>query len=64
MQRSTRYLAAEAGIRQFLDIGTGIPGTGRAGGRTRRPLAAGARRPSSGYTNAQAASWAVVARKR
>jgi SAM-dependent methyltransferase len=25
MQRSTRYLAAEAGIRQFLDIGTGIP---------------------------------------
>ncbi|SNQ49459.1 conserved hypothetical protein [Frankia canadensis] len=25
MNRSTRYLAAEAGIRQFLDIGTGIP---------------------------------------
>ncbi len=23
--RTTRYLAAEAGIRQFLDIGTGIP---------------------------------------
>ncbi len=23
--RATRYLAAEAGIRQFLDIGTGIP---------------------------------------
>ncbi|TVL89015.1 SAM-dependent methyltransferase [Streptomyces sp. SAJ15] len=25
MQRATRWLAAEAGIRQFLDIGTGIP---------------------------------------
>ncbi|MFK4599566.1 SAM-dependent methyltransferase [Streptomyces pristinaespiralis] len=25
MQRVTRWLAAEAGIRQFLDIGTGIP---------------------------------------
>ncbi len=23
--RSVRYLAAEAGIRQFLDLGTGIP---------------------------------------
>src|SRR5438552_18801186 len=26
--RATRYLAAEAGIRQFLDIGTGIPSAG------------------------------------
>ncbi|CAO5179330.1 SAM-dependent methyltransferase [Frankia sp. AiPs1] len=25
MLRATRYLAAEQGIRQFLDIGTGIP---------------------------------------
>jgi O-methyltransferase involved in polyketide biosynthesis len=25
LQRSVRYLAAEAGIRQFLDIGTGLP---------------------------------------
>ena len=25
MKRAVRYLAAEAGIRQFLDIGTGIP---------------------------------------
>src|SRR5689334_13439048 len=25
MHRATRYLAAEAGVRQFLDIGTGIP---------------------------------------
>jgi hypothetical protein len=25
MQRAVRYLAAEAGIRQFLDIGTGLP---------------------------------------
>jgi hypothetical protein len=25
LARSTRYLAAEAGIRQFLDIGTGLP---------------------------------------
>lgn len=25
LRRSTTYLAAEAGIRQFLDIGTGIP---------------------------------------
>jgi hypothetical protein len=26
--RSVRFLAAEAGIRQFLDIGTGIPSAG------------------------------------
>src|ERR1700730_5049640 len=26
--RAVRYLAAEAGIRQFLDIGTGLPSTG------------------------------------
>src|ERR1700678_4692234 len=26
--RAVRYLAAEAGIRQFLDIGTGIPTAG------------------------------------
>ncbi len=26
--RAVRYLAAEAGIRQFLDIGTGLPATG------------------------------------
>jgi len=25
LQRATRYLAAEAGIRQFLDVGTGLP---------------------------------------
>jgi S-adenosyl methyltransferase len=25
MQRAVRYLAAEAGVRQFLDVGTGIP---------------------------------------
>ncbi len=25
MQRVVAYLAAEAGIRQFLDVGTGIP---------------------------------------
>jgi S-adenosyl methyltransferase len=25
MARAVRYLAAEAGIRQFLDVGTGIP---------------------------------------
>ena len=28
MQRMVRYLAGEAGIRQFLDIGTGIPSVG------------------------------------
>ena len=28
MQRAVRYLTAEAGIRQFLDIGTGIPTAG------------------------------------
>jgi hypothetical protein len=28
LSRAVRYLAAEAGIRQFLDIGTGIPTTG------------------------------------
>jgi hypothetical protein len=26
--RATRYLAAEAALRQFLDIGTGIPAAG------------------------------------
>ncbi|MEC4018654.1 SAM-dependent methyltransferase [Streptomyces sp. H27-D2] len=26
--RAVRYMAAEAGIRQFLDIGTGVPGAG------------------------------------
>jgi hypothetical protein len=25
LARSVRYLATEAGIRQFLDIGTGLP---------------------------------------
>jgi S-adenosyl methyltransferase len=25
LQRATRFLAAEAGVRQFLDIGTGLP---------------------------------------
>jgi hypothetical protein len=25
MQRAVRYLTTEAGIRQFLDIGTGLP---------------------------------------
>jgi hypothetical protein len=25
LKRAVRYLAAEAGIRQFLDIGTGLP---------------------------------------
>jgi hypothetical protein len=25
LRRAVRYLAAEAGVRQFLDIGTGIP---------------------------------------
>jgi hypothetical protein len=28
MQRAVRFLAAEAGIRQFIDIGTGIPSAG------------------------------------
>src|ERR1044071_9652619 len=28
MQRAVRYLAGEAGIRQFIDIGTGIPSAG------------------------------------
>jgi hypothetical protein len=28
LERATRYLAGEAGIRQFLDIGTGIPTAG------------------------------------
>jgi hypothetical protein len=34
--RAVGYLAAEAGIRQLLDIGTGIPA---AGARRRRPQA-------------------------
>jgi hypothetical protein len=28
MQRAVRFLAGEAGIRQFIDIGTGVPSTG------------------------------------
>jgi hypothetical protein len=28
MQRAVRFLAAEAGVRQFIDIGTGIPSAG------------------------------------
>jgi hypothetical protein len=28
MQRAVRFLAAEAGIRHFIDIGTGIPSAG------------------------------------
>src|SRR5215470_15867157 len=28
LARAVRYLAAEAGIRQFLDVGTGIPAAG------------------------------------
>jgi S-adenosyl methyltransferase len=28
LQRAVRFLAAEAGIRQFIDIGTGIPSAG------------------------------------
>jgi S-adenosyl methyltransferase len=28
LARAVRYLAAEAGIRQFLDIGTGLPSAG------------------------------------
>jgi hypothetical protein len=28
MQRAVRYLAGDAGIRQFIDIGTGIPSAG------------------------------------
>jgi hypothetical protein len=28
LARATRFLAGEAGIGQFLDLGTGIPGTG------------------------------------
>ena len=29
MQRAVRFLAAEAGIRQFIDICTGIPSAGK-----------------------------------
>ena len=29
--RSVRYLAATEGIRQFLDVGTGLPSAGRVG---------------------------------
>ena len=28
LQRAVRFLAGEAGIRQFIDIGTGIPSAG------------------------------------
>jgi hypothetical protein len=36
--RTVRYLADEAGIRQFLDIGTGIPSAGNVyGGVARKP---------------------------
>ena len=34
--RVVRYLAADAGIRQFLDIGTGLPTVNNTRGATRR----------------------------
>ena len=43
--RAVRYLAAEAGIRQFLDVGAGLPSAenvhevAQAAGRARRPQA-------------------------
>ena len=42
LRRAVRFLAAEVGIRQFLDIGTGLPvsrqhARGRAGGRAGSP---------------------------
>jgi hypothetical protein len=38
LQRAVRFLAGEAGIRQFVDVGTGIPAAG-----TVHEVAAGAR---------------------
>ena len=29
LARATRYLAGEAGVRQFLDVGTGLPTVGQ-----------------------------------
>jgi hypothetical protein len=42
LARAVRYLAGEAGIRQFLDVGTGLPDgrqhpRGRPAGRPRQP---------------------------
>ena len=58
--RSVRYLAAEAGIRQFLDIGTGLPTTeqrarGGAGGRARVPCRLRGQRPAGPRARAGAA---------
>jgi S-adenosyl methyltransferase len=54
LRRVVRFLAAEAGIRQFLDIGTGIPAAGstRTPARCRSPArkassAASTRTPAS-----------------
>ena len=54
---AVRFLAAEAGVRQFLGIGTGIPAASTTHEVTRavRPEASNPVAPSSGY--------AVVARK-
>ena len=52
--RVVRFLAAEAGIRQFLDLGTGIP----AVGNTHEVAQSAA--PEAG---ARSAMWGGVARK-
>jgi len=36
LARASRYLTAEAGLRQFLDIGTASPGPASPAGRMRR----------------------------
>ena len=63
--RATRYLAAEAGLRQFLDIGTGIPAAGNTREVAQR-VAPDARvvyvdndRCKSGCAHARWAGWAA-----
>jgi hypothetical protein len=60
LTRAVRYLAGEAGIRQFVDVGTGLPATQNTHevvgtpGRAGHPVAAGTTRSTPTAASAQA----------
>jgi S-adenosyl methyltransferase len=54
LSRVVRYLAGRAGIRQFLDIGTGIPAVNKT--RTRSPSSRRRRAGSSTWTTTRSCS--------
>jgi S-adenosyl methyltransferase len=58
LRRAVRYLAGEAGVRQFLDIGTGLPtaeNTHEVAQRSRRT-------PGSSTSTTTRSSWPTPAR--